>query len=134
MEKPSARNEEANKKFQELRAALQKPVRIKLDENANIPHSHLIGSAPKPSDQQQKQSCYAHAVGKALVEFIDCHGLDCDQDTIIEDLEKIVGTGRQRYEAFNNKTLTVRVVIKGRPDQFDYFPIRILSEIDYNPM
>ena len=132
--RPVTRSSERKKeaKFEEFRAALQQPVRFSVSEQRNVEYRHLIGSDPKPSDQQQKKSCYAHAVGKGLVQIIDRWGLDCDQDAVIKTLENRVGTEPKPYGAFDNITLTVRTFMKGQADNFEDYDIRILSQVDIN--
>ena len=137
----SLRKKEAKIKFQEFDTALKQAVRFSVSEQRNVQYRHLIGSIPKPSDQQQKKSCYAHAVGKALVKIFDGpwsmsypDGFDIDQDEIIKTLENKVGTDPKPYGAFNNIPLTVRAFIKGQPENFKDIDIRILSEVDINAL
>ena len=121
-------------KFDVFCSALQQPVRFSVNEQQDVEYRHLIGSDPKPSDQQEKKSCYAHAVGKGLVKIFDSSGFDCDQDVIIKTLENRIGPNPQPYGAFDNITLTVRIVIKGQPAHFRDVDIRILSNVDIEPM
>lgn len=130
----SARKELADISYERFLAALQQPVRFSVAEKRDVEYRHLIGSDPKPSDQQEKKSCYAHAVGKGLVKILDSCGFDCEQDVVIKTLENRVGTDPQPYGAFDNITLTVRTVAKGQPDNFRDVDLRILSTVDKEPL
>ena len=130
----SARKEGARIKFEKFRSALQQPVRFSVKEKRNIAYRHLIGSDPKPSDQKDKKSCYAHAVAKGIVKIIDGYGFDCDQDAVIKSLEDIAGTGPQTYGAFNNIGLIVKIYNKdiSRSEWSEDAPIIILSDVEIN--
>ena len=131
----TARKEEAENKYEEFCAKLQKPFRFSVEEKRDVEYRHLIGSDPTPSDQQEKKSCYAHAVAKGLVKIFDGNGFDCDQEAIIKELENKVGTDAQTYGAFHNIRLEVKIFRQGHPrsEWSKDTQIIILSEVKKKP-
>ena len=68
-----------------------------------------------PSDQLDKETCSSHAVGKAVVELFNDYGYDCDQDDIIEQLEKNVQPDgkAEHVENFHEHSVVVRFWRRG---------------------
>jgi len=80
--------------------------------------SNEPGVPPTPSDQGQfKSSCTLHSIGKCIVSYLDRNGLDADQDEIIQNLEKKMGTQRMWPTSCNNKDIKIQAKKKNGNDE-----------------
>ena len=78
------------------------------------PGFSLLASAGQPavvSNQGNNLTCASHAMGKGVVEIINGHGMDCDQDKIIQDLITTVQPQKQprHIDDFSNQSIDIDV-------------------------
>ena len=82
------------------------------------------GQEPTWSNQYQDPACTKHSVGKAIVAVLNDHGLNCNQDKIIEAL----GDNARKYPwEFHQKV--IKVLVTEKEGQNEPFEVQLYIQV-----